>query len=129
MAKENELEKEAIPEARRWKLDVLERLNTAIDHQYNLHSLMGLGVTNKTILFRYQGSIIALYNHLKPKLKKNELKFLKDLDEYRQGDSFEPLSLEYLNRCFDVLNKAIERIGITKVEVEKEDAYHLFKRA
>jgi len=130
---------EAIPEAIVYKRTVLELLNTALLRQSEFYSVLSQkwGKYAGARFLNYQATVISLYSYLKPKLTESELEKFKRLDEFRQTvvdkrerlkgmgglmeTHYNQLPISYLNECLDVLNRAIERIGITKIEKKMFD--------
>jgi len=128
----------AIPEAVLWKRMVLMGLDNAAAWQSAYYQAMESYNANE-YQKAFQGSIIALHTLLKAKLTSNKKKkqdqsetdIFKELEEYKNSKEYRTatiMPMNYLNLCLDTLNAAIERIGITKIEIPKEDPRLLFKR-
>lgn len=123
--------KEALPEPRIWKMDILNFLFAAIKTKAK-YFIAGSSSKNQ-VLKEYQGFIIGLYTFLKPKLTDKEMEVLKGLDDFTTtspnnlGRDFRMgvesvLTFPYLCQCLDTLNIAVERMGITKIEKRVWDA-------
>ena len=121
---------EAIPEAVLWKRMVLERLYDAIAFKTSYY-LTGYPHEANVCQRSYQASIIALYTIMEPKLNKKDVKLLEPFKQFVNSDNYQIsklIKIPALNRVLDVLNKSIETLGITKIEIPQDDPRHLFKR-
>lgn len=131
----------AIPEAVYWKRNVLNALFSAVEYQ-SLFYATPEPETSSRLLLAYQSAVIALYSILREKLNKKETEQLTDLqqfttqdifvvieDKYEKRTQIRRLPVAYLNKCLATLNAAIERIGITRIEIAQPDGRHLLKRA
>lgn len=121
---------EAIPEAVLWKRMVLMRLDTAIAWKDQYYTAMYQDEA-QSHQKNYQASVISLFTLLKGKLSKKELKDFEVMESWleKSYNVRQCLSMNYLNSCVDNLVKAIDRIGITKVEIPTADTSTLFKRS
>lgn len=125
---------EAIPEAILWKRNVLFLQFQAVSNQADYYASINPAEARDTHK-NYQASIIGLYSYLKVKLKKNlkkkELEEFKGIEDYINANPYDAnfqFPMRYLNRCLDLLGMVIERIGITKVELDVEDLTSIMKR-
>lgn len=134
LADEIKMESESLPSAILYKntvLDYLNKCNKAMERYY-----LTIGMPHENSLCRsdWQSRLNSLFTYLRPKLKKKLSK--KDFNVFatlEQVMDVEPvvkkrrtdeekiknLKIAYMRQCLNLINVGIEKIGITKIEIDR----------
>jgi len=115
---------EALPSALQYKQRVVQVFFEAADYLSRYNALSALQCSTKLISRKLpdfqtkaQGCIVWLYTILRVKMNASERKQLSEIEDYINNS--EIMDINKLNTYYETIAKILDRIGITKIEIER----------